>query len=246
MAYIELMAPGLDGRTPVAVLAHRGGLGPWQENTVAAFSGAVAAGADGVELDVRLSADGVLVVHHDPHLPGGNVCDLGFSDMPAYVPRLVEALEACPGAIVNIEIKNSPLEAGYDPHETVALEVPEVLARLSAAGTGPRQVVVSSFSPASIQALREVSPDTPSGLLVHPSLDADSGLDVAAGMGCAALHPHHVQVTEALVTRAHGLGLAVVTWTVNEPSELESVMAAGVDAVITDQVGRVLGGLGRR
>ena len=239
------MGSDSDGRMPVAVLAHRGGVGPWRENTVAAFAGAVAAGADGVELDVRRSADGVLVVHHDAHLPGGNVSDLAFSAMPPYVPRLVEALEACAGAIVNVEIKNSPLEVGFDPGDTVAHEIPGVLAALSAAGNGPRHVVVSSFSPAALQALREASPDTPSGLLIHPSLEAESALDVAAGMGCVALHPHYVQVTEALVSRAHDLGLAVVTWTVNEVSDLEKVVGAGVDGVITDQVERVLGALDR-
>ena len=56
--------------TPVTVLAHRGGSGPWPENTLEAFAGALRAGADGVELDVRRCADGELVVHHDAEVPG--------------------------------------------------------------------------------------------------------------------------------------------------------------------------------
>ena len=55
---------------PVAVLAHRGGTGPWRENSLDAFSAALRLGADGVELDVRRSVDGELVVHHDAEVPG--------------------------------------------------------------------------------------------------------------------------------------------------------------------------------
>ena len=57
----------------VAVLAHRGGTGPWHENSLEAFTAALRFGADGVELDVRLSADGELVVHHDAEVPGAGL-----------------------------------------------------------------------------------------------------------------------------------------------------------------------------
>ncbi len=60
-----------------------------------------------------------------------------------------------------------------------------------------------------------------------------------------ALNPHHSQVTADLVERCHGLGMAVVTWTVNLPAELDAVVGAGVDAVVTDQVERTLLRLGR-
>jgi glycerophosphoryl diester phosphodiesterase len=235
-----------DGEPGPAVLAHRGGAGPWSENTLEAFAGGLASGADGVELDVRRSADGVAVVHHDARVPAGEISELAAADLPGYVPTLAEALDRCAGAVVNVEIKNSPLEAGFDALETIAADVAEVLAATEGSGAGPRLVVVSSFSPATVQAMRLAAPHVALGLLVHPALDADGGLEVAAGLGCAALHPHLSQVTGALVAKAHGLGMAVVTWTVNAPEELAAVLAAGVDALITDHVADVRGHLGRR
>jgi glycerophosphoryl diester phosphodiesterase len=83
-------------------------------------------------------------------------------------------------------------------------------------------------------------------LLVHPALDALAALDTAETLGCVALHPHHSQVDAALVERAHGRGLAVATWTVNSPEEIDAVVDAGVDVVITDSVADTLAHLGRR
>ena len=72
---------------PVMVLAHRGGAGPWRENSLEAFSVALALGADGVELDVRRSADGELVVHHDAEVPGsGLIHERRRDQLPAWVP----------------------------------------------------------------------------------------------------------------------------------------------------------------
>src|SRR5580658_2392570 len=96
---------------PVALLAHRGGTGPWRENTLEALAGALQLGADGVELDVRRTSDGRLVVVHDAEIPGtGAVHDRRADELPAWVPGLEEALETCAGAIVNVEVKNAPVE----------------------------------------------------------------------------------------------------------------------------------------
>jgi glycerophosphoryl diester phosphodiesterase len=102
--------------------------------------------------------------------------------------------------------------------------------------------VVSSFWP---ETLAAVGTAAPLGLLVHPALDASYALDAAAELGCVALHPHHSRVSPELVDRAHHLGLAVVTWTVNNPDDLDVSVGAGVDAVITDSVVDTLTHLGR-
>jgi glycerophosphoryl diester phosphodiesterase len=250
---------------PVVVLAHRGGAGPFRENTLEAFAAALAAGADGVELDVRQCADGALVVHHDPDVPGsGPIHECARHDLPAWVPTLDGALETLAGSMVNVEIKNVPTEAGYDPAQHIATDVATVLAgaaltRRSTPGEVPAHVVVSSFWPDTIAAVghadrvaaRPVDRDwsaggaVPLGLLVHPAFDAPSALDAAAGLLCAALHPHHSQVTTELVRHAHGLGVAVVSWTVNDPDDLDAVVDAGVDGVITDRVTETLAHLGR-
>jgi len=235
---------------PVAVLAHRGGTGPWRENTLEAFTGALGAGADGVELDVRRSADGALVVHHDAEVPGSGAVGATPADaLPPWLPTLGDALATCAGALVNVEIKNLPTEPGYDPFEQVATDVAVVLA--AGGPAWPAHVVVSSFWPGTLTALRDTDRGRAAagavelGLLVHPSLDPLPMLEVASGLGCAALHPHHSQVTASLVARAHDLAMAVVTWTVNLPGDLDAVVAAGVDGVITDRVADTLGALGR-
>jgi glycerophosphoryl diester phosphodiesterase len=230
----------------VSVLAHRGGAGPWRENTVEAFAAALAGGADGVELDVRLSGDGRLVVHHDPEIPGvGPVHALSVADLPPWVPTLEDALAACAGAAVNIEVKNGPDEPGYDPDQAVASRLAEVLGRGEADEPGPSAIVVSSFWPATAAAVRRADPDLGMGLLVHPALDVDYALRAATELGCVAVHLHHSQVRRGVVIRAHDGDMAVVTWTVNDHDDVDAVVESGVDVVITDQVESTLAALGR-
>ena len=232
------------GRPPM-VLAHRGGRGPWRENSLEAFSGALRAGADGVELDVRRSADGALVVHHDAEIPGaGLVHELRRPQIPDWVPTLGLALETCAGAAVNVEIKNVPVDPGYDPANRVSADVAAVLADAGSPAR-PAQVMVSSFWPDALGAVSHAGSDVALGLLVHPALDVVSALDTAVDLGCVAVNPHHSQVDAAVVGRAHALDLAVVTWTVNTPHELDGVVHAGVDVVITDSVADTLAHLGR-
>jgi glycerophosphoryl diester phosphodiesterase len=232
---------------PITVLAHRGGVGPYRENTVEAFAGALALGADGVELDVRRSADGRLVVHHDAEIPGiGAIHDREAEDLPAWVPWLDQALEACAGSIVNVEIKNSPLEPGYDPGETLATEVAAVVATsMASAGPAPARIMVSSFWPVTLAAVIAADAGIATGLLVHPSLDALQSAEWASGLGCVALNPFHSQVTPELVERLHAMDLGVAVWTVNEPDDLRAMRAAGVDVVISDRVADARRALGR-
>jgi glycerophosphoryl diester phosphodiesterase len=227
---------------PVTILAHRGGSGPWRENSLEAFAGSLRAGADGVELDVRRGADGTLVVHHDPVIEGGGpVHELCAEELPGWVPTLATALAACADAAVNVEIKNLPSDPGYDPAHRVASDVAALLGADHGSEPWPSDVIVSSFWPETLAALRTADEDARRshvklGLLVHPSLDAAGVLDDALQLGCAAVHPHHSRAHPMLVRRAHELGLAVVVWTVNDPRDLDAVVRANVDVVITDQV----------
>jgi glycerophosphoryl diester phosphodiesterase len=140
--------------------------------------------------------------------------------------------------VVNVEVKSNPLEAGFDPAETAATEVVALLA-----GTGarsPARVIVSSFWPASLAAVRMADPTVATGLLVHPSLDPREMLAQAEGLGCAALHPFHTAVDVSLVDLVHQRGMGVVTWTVNGPADVAAVVRAGADAVISDSVAETL------
>jgi glycerophosphoryl diester phosphodiesterase len=235
---------------PIAVLAHRGMPGRARENTLEAFAAARAAGADGVELDVRRSASGTAVVHHDSEVPGlGPVHLLEDGDLPVWLPTLADALAACAGAVVDVEIKGSPAEPGHDPGERLAGEVADlVVAGLTGPGA-PARVVVSSFWPATLEAVRERRPELPTGLLVSPALEAADALALAVELGATMLLPFRAQVDEALVKAAHRSRLAVWAWTVNDRDDLRSAAVAGVDGVISDQVPlalEVLRGAARR
>lgn len=220
----------------VAIWAHRGSSDPAlgiRENTLAAFVRAWHLGADGVELDVRLTRDGALAVHHDPRIRGaGKLAALDVRDLPAHVPLLVDVLGACPGMTVNIEVKNLPTEAGYDPHETAAQMVAGLVIE-TAMGDG---AIVSSFWPRSLEAVVAVNPTIPTGLLLRKWANPSRGIEMARKAGCRALHPHRSSVTARLVDEAHAAGLRVNAWTVDDPASLAAMADCGVDAIITDDV----------
>jgi len=219
-----------------AVQAHRGSPDPAAgvvENTLEAFTRAHQLGADGVELDVRMTSDGALAVHHDPAIAGvGPIAELSTGDLPPHVPLLAAALVVCEGLTVNIEIKNLPGEPGYDPAERIAGEVVDLVAAL---GWAPA-VVISSFWPPTLDAVRNGDPDVATGLLLASWAEPADAVAAALDHGCTAIHPHVDLVGGTLVDRAHEAGLAVATWTVNERTRLLAAAEAGVDTVITDDV----------
>ena len=214
----------------ISVIAHRGASRAAPENTVAAFRRAAEMGADMVELDVRRSADGRLVVHHDAHLADGRaVASTRADELPAAVPSLEAALDACAGMAVNIEIKNDPDEPGFEPDRALADDVAAVVA---ARGDTDR-VLVSSFDRASIDRLQEVAspPIATAWLVTVPSPDA---IEVVVAGGHQALHPWWQAVDQALVERAHAAGVAVNVWTCDDPEAMVRLAGWGVDGICTN------------
>jgi glycerophosphoryl diester phosphodiesterase len=217
----------------IFVLAHRGAAQRVQENTIAAFEEARRVGADGVELDVRRSADGELVIHHDPQLPsGGAISDLPRAALPSSIPTLDEALDACAGMIVNIEVKNLPIEPGYDPSGALGLAAAAVA---EARGLGER-VIVSCFDLATLDAVRAAHPAIPTGWLTLAGYDQHQALDAVVRRGHPFLHPQDPGVTVELVQAAHAAGVRVVAWTVNDAHRMGELAAMGADGLITDDV----------
>lgn len=218
--------------TETLVLAHRGASAQRPENTVAAFAHAADLGADGVELDVRLTADGALAVLHDPLLADGRaLATVTAPDLPESVPLLASALSACTGMLVNIEIKSDEPGAG------TAL----VAAVADAWGGG---VLVSSFDWRTVDAAATAG--LPAAqltfLLERPVADTVAWI---AGRGLAAWHPHHATLDSAAVVAAHDAGLAVNAWTVDDPARIAELAAWGVDGIVTNDVPTALEALGR-
>ena len=215
----------------VQILGHRGASGSYPENTVEAYVAAREMGADGVELDARRTRDAALAVHHDAVLPDGRVIvALDAADLPAHIPLLDEALTACAGMIVNVEVKNVPQDPDYDPSEWVAAEV----ARLVGERKLHVSVVVSSFNIHAIERVREVDPGIRRGYLTDPRWDQTAALDQVIAGGHHVFHPHHFAVNAQLVERCHDAGVLVTTWTVNDPDRMRWLVDCGVDAIITD------------
>jgi glycerophosphoryl diester phosphodiesterase len=219
------------------VFAHRGCTEGFTENTLEAFAEARRVGADGVELDVRLTADGALAVHHDRVIGGiGPVDQLTVPELPAHVPLLADVLAVCEGLVVNVEIKNDPAEVGHDPAEAVAGLTAAAIAEVGWVD----RVVVSSFQANTLRAVRAADGRLPLGALWPFLADPGAGLAQAVEEGWSAVHPFVTAVDADLVARAHGAGLAVNVWTVNSPHDLEALVGLGVDAVITDRLHQAL------
>lgn len=225
------------------------------ENTLAGVEAALAARADGIEIDVRATADGVPVLHHDATLARTTgdpreVSAVTFQELrdtvrvqplyeerePLVVPSLAEVLDAIAGrAILVIEVKQA------DIHEQVA----EVVRRARAEAW----CWIWTFDPRIGIACRRVLRDVPVGLNTAPGVlerygFADEPVNLCVREGFAAVSWNHQTVDEAVVTSAQRRGLATYCWTVDEEDDIQRVWAAGVDAICTDypdRVNRVLG-----
>lgn len=214
-----------------AVWAHRGASAARRENTIDAFREAVRVGADGVELDVRRSADTALVVHHDAVLADGRaIVGLTAPELPPEVPLLDAVIDACDGLLVNIEIKNAEDDPDHDPTEYLATAVAALVADRDLYD----RVLVSSFSLATIDRVAELDPDIRCGYLTSPRVDQHGALRQTIDHGHEAFHPHHLTVNAELVQHAHDAGLAVNTWTADDPDRIRWLAGIGVDAIVTN------------
>jgi glycerophosphoryl diester phosphodiesterase len=187
--------------------------------------------ADWAELDVRRTADGQLAVHHAARLADGRlVSALSRSELPAWVPDLDEALAACMGLGVNVEIKNLPFEPDHDPQIALAAAV---VAAVRGADP-PVSVLVSSFDRATIDRVHALAPSLPTALLTYALDDASATIEWCVAHGHRALHPFDATVDHTLVAAAHDRGLAVNVWTVDQPERIAALAALGVDGICTN------------
>jgi glycerophosphoryl diester phosphodiesterase len=183
-----------------------------------------------VELDVRRTVDGVLVVHHDPAVADiGAIADTLWATLPKYVPTLDSALDGCGSLQVNVEIKNDPNEPGFDPTGALVDATIECLV-----ARGSTSFLVSSFNRDVIDRVRERAPQLRTGFLYTAAVSPRKLIQRCVDMGHVAIHPHHRTLTRATVERALEQGIQVNTWTVDDPDRLRLLASWGVSALITN------------
>lgn len=229
------------------IFGHRGAAAHARENSRAAFQLAAAQGADGVELDVRRTADGVLVVQHDSTVEGlGPIIEHTAAELREHIADLLtfaEAMEACRGLITNIEIKNFTTDPDFDPDDTVAAEV---VAWVHENGWDDR-TIISSFNPATVDRVRHLSGSVATGQLILPGAEAAEQLLAAHVRGHQALHPHLSSLNEAkeLAAVATGLGMWLLAWTVDDLETIRSLRDSGLTGIITNDPAAAVSAIGR-
>lgn len=216
------------------ILGHQGASASFPANTVPAYLGALEQGADGVELDVRRTLDGTLALRHDGVLADGrSMVDLAGADLPPEIPDLAQALDAmAPARLVNVEIKNWPDDADFDPAMSLADGVVQLL-RDRGQEADPR-ILVSCFHLATVDRVHELAPGLPTAWLVYDAREPEPLIARTVEHGHVAIHPNQLFVTPELVDAAHAAGLAVNTWTCDDPERLRWFRDIGVDAVVTN------------
>ena len=223
------------------VLGHRGSRDPGPENTAVAVDAALSAGADGIEIDVRRSADGDLVVVHDARLPrlgGRAVLRRSTAELAARgIPTLHEVLDAWAGrGRIIVEVKNQPGQDDFDaPRERTAQVLVETLRGRGL--TGPDcGVTVSSFDWFAIEAIRSADLGLRTGFLTMPRMSVQGGLTYVRQAGHDELHAHTsvILADRNAAERARAVGVGLVTWTVTSERSARRLRDAGVDAIICD------------
>jgi glycerophosphoryl diester phosphodiesterase len=227
-------------------IAHRGASAVAPANTLAAFEKALELGADGIEFDVHLSADGVPVVIHDFAVDAttdgsGRVAEMGLAQLkqldagspfdPAFagerIPTLEEVLQAFGDRLLlNVELKStSPRDNGLERAVLALVEQYKL----------ESHVLLSSFNPFSLRRAKKIAPHIRVGLLYAPDLPLFLRRAWLAPLfPHEARHPEHTMVDARTMRRARRRGYRVNVWTVDDPDEMRRLIDLGVNGIITN------------
>ncbi len=242
----------LDALPPCTVIAHRGASRERPENTLEAIRLALEEGAHAVEIDLKRTADGVVVLMHDATVKrttgvAGTLHRMTYREVAALdagrgfhpypgrhsVPRLEEVLETVARRTwLNLELTNYP---------TPLDDLPERVAGILLAAGYLQKVWVSSFNPVALWRFRRALPRVPLGFLVG----GRGGLTLTRGLWirllrAEAVHPHWGHLSRSWWRRWQKRGLQVFVYTINEPRAMAAAFRAGVDGIFTDVPQRAL------
>jgi glycerophosphoryl diester phosphodiesterase len=257
-----LMVTATFGADRIEVHGHRGARGVRPENTMPAFEYAIAEGVDVLELDMAITKDNVVVVSHDPVLKAP-ICsgpaaeakihqstlaelrkwDCGGNRNPQFprqqltagtrIPTLDEVFSlASKGKFsFNIETKITPMEqeAGLQPPPAEFVKL--VLAEIRKHRLESR-VILQSFDFRTLHEMKKIAPEIKlAALYTGPT---KSFVEIGKEAGAGIISPEYRLVTPEQVKAAHDARLKVIPWTANEPADWDKLIAAGVDAIISD------------
>src|SRR5215207_6940738 len=228
------------------IFAHRGASAYAPENTIAAFELALTQQADAIELDVKLSADGQVVVIHDPTVDRttngqGRVKDLSLTELRTFdagssfsekfhgekIPTLVEVFEVVgKRTFINVELTN---------YNTPRDHLVETVCMLVKKHQLQKRILFLSFLGSNLSKARSFLPDVPRGLLALNGLLGAWARSFGFVFGkYQALHPYLKDMTQQEALRVHRLNRRVHVWTVNDEQDMRRLFDWGVDGIFTD------------
>lgn len=225
------------------IFAHRGYSGKYPENTMLAFKKAVECGIDGIELDVQLSKDGVVVIIHDETLDRttdgtGKVMNYTYEELSKLdasftfkdlginrIPTLREYFEYVKtlDIITNIELKN-----GINEYSGIEEKVIDLIREFNL----EKKVIISSFNHYSILKVKKIAPEIKCGFLSESWI-------INAGKYCASYHiecyhPIFNSLTTEIINELKSYEIEINCWTVNKEQEIKSLFKKKVDSIITN------------
>ena len=236
----------LESLSQPVIFAHRGASAHAPENTLASFELALAQRADAIELDVKLSADGQVVVIHDPSVDRttdgkGKVKDLTLAELKALdagsffsqefagekIPTLEEVFETLGNrTFINVELTN---------YTTRHDQLVEAVCMLVKKHQRQKRVLFSSFFASNLSKARSYLPEVPRGLLAMNGLLGVWARSFGFTFGkYEALHPNLKDINQQEVNRVHRLKRLVYVYTVNEEDDIRRLFSWGVDGIFTD------------
>lgn len=236
----------LDSLPLPVIFAHRGASAHAPENTLAAFELALSQQADAIELDVKLSSDSQVVVHHDATVDRtthghGRVKDLTLAELKSLdagssfsdkfhgekIPTLDEVFEAVgKRTFINVELTN---------YNTPGDHLVETVCMLVKKHKLQKHILFSSFFASNLSKARSYLPDVPRGLLAYPGLLGTWARSFGFAFGkYQALHPAVKDMSQQQVSRVHRLNRRVHVWTVNDEQDMRRLFGWRVDGIFTD------------